>query len=108
MNRWGALARRHWSEHRPSQYAQIPDPEVFFAAMGERIGAEVHSLARSLAGEDRPGEGYLAKVRRLNTAMVLAREQVLREVLPPSETDDIDDEDVACDGGDSDGDQPRT
>ena len=88
MNRWGRMAREHWQQQRPHQYAQIPDPDVFFARLGDHLSAEINTLALAMAGDDRPGEGYLAKVGRLRTARASAQEQVLRETLPPTEADD--------------------
>jgi hypothetical protein len=90
MNRWGRMAREHWQQHRPSQYAQIPDLEAFFGRLGDHISAEMSALALATAGDDRPGEGFLGKVRRLGTARITAQEQILREILPPSEADDAD------------------
>jgi hypothetical protein len=87
MNRWGRMAREHWQQHRPGQYAEMTDPEAFFTGLGEHISAEINSLALALAGDDRPGEGYLDKVGRLRMARLTAQEQVLRETLPPTEAD---------------------
>jgi hypothetical protein len=87
MNRWGRKAREHWQQHRPGQYGQIPDPQAFFTRLGEDVSAEINSLALALAGDDRPGEGYLDKVGRLRTARLTAQEHVLREMLLPAEAD---------------------
>ena len=39
MNRYGAMARRHWERWLPGQYAVIEDPGGFFAALGEEAAA---------------------------------------------------------------------
>lgn len=86
MNRYGRRALRHWQQHLPTQYAQITDPQKFFATMGETLAEQIEDLAEDLAGPDRPGEGYLAKLGRLNMARTNAEDQVLRETLPEPET----------------------
>jgi len=85
MNQYGAQARRYWQEHLPGRYAQIEDPEAFFADLGEEMAEQVVELTHSIAGPDRPGEGFLGKVGRLNMARLSAEEQVMREMLPASD-----------------------
>lgn len=92
MNRWGTLARDHWAEHRPAAYAAITDPDEHFTRLGEHISREITQLQLSMAGDDQPGEGFWGKVSRLQTARTLATEQILRELLPPSEADDAEDQ----------------
>ena len=62
-----------------------------------RTGAALHlsaaELAELLAGDDPPGEGYLAKTRRLTAARLQAQEIISGEYGPPvSEDADADDE----------------
>jgi hypothetical protein len=91
------MAMRHWRTHLPERFAQLNEPETFFAEMGERAAAQVEELQVSLAGKDTPGEEYLAKVGRLTNARMRAEEIVLREevLLAPPETaeEDYTDED---------------
>lgn len=86
--RYGTQARAHWTRWRPTQLAQIPDPEGFFAELGEQVEQQVDQMASDLAGQDVPGESYLAKVGRLRMARFDAEAQVLRDLvlLPPEET----------------------
>ena len=77
MNRYGAMARRHWERWLPGQYAAAGDPDAFFAALGEEAAAQVDELAAELAGDARPGEGYLERVGRLASARARAEEIVL-------------------------------
>jgi hypothetical protein len=72
----------------PGRYAQIEDPEAFFTDLGEEMAEQVVELTDSIAGPDRPGEGYLGKVGRLNMARLSAEEQVMREMLPASDNED--------------------
>jgi hypothetical protein len=88
MNRYGALAERHWQTHLPTRYARIEDPARFFAELGEQIQDQITELKDTLAGDDRPGEGYLDKVGRLNAAEQMARERILAQTLPESENDE--------------------
>lgn len=86
-SRYGAQAQAHWTRWRPRQLAQIPDPEAFFADLGEQVEQLVDQVASDLAGQDVSGESYLAKVGRLRMARFDAEAQVLRDLvlLPPEE-----------------------
>jgi hypothetical protein len=84
---YGELARRQWEGCLPEIYQQIRDPGEFFAVLGEVITQRIDEHADYLAGDDPPGEGYLAKVARLTAALDHAKERVLSEylLLPPDE-----------------------
>ena len=86
-SRYATQARAHWTRWRPAQLAQIPDPETFFAELGEQVQTQVDQVASDQAGQDVPGESYLAKVGRLRMARFDAEAQVLRELvlLPPEQ-----------------------
>jgi hypothetical protein len=79
MNQYATMARDHWARWLPGRYAQIPDPDTFFASLGEEVAQQIGDLMMDLAGDDPPGEGYLAKVGRLNMARLQAEEMVLAE-----------------------------
>jgi hypothetical protein len=79
MNHYGTQAQQHWREWLPTRYSQIPDPMTFFTQLGLQVAEQVSQLSLHLAGEDTPGEGYLAKMGRLNSARMRAEEIVLRE-----------------------------
>ena len=58
-------------------------------APGVEVEAEIAEVAAALAGNDLPGEGFLAKLGRLNMARLQAEERVLSErVLVTPETPD--------------------
>lgn len=80
MNSYGMKARKHWEQWRPMQYSQLENPDNFFSELGEEISQRVAELSQALAGSDRPGEGFLAKVGRLNMARFDAEATVLREM----------------------------
>ena len=84
---YGELLRREWQGCLPGVCQQIRDPDAFFAVLGEVIAQRIDELADHLAGDDPPGEGYLAKVARLTAARDHAKEQVLSGYLlvPPDE-----------------------
>ena len=86
MNRYGVMARSHWARWLPQQYAAISDPDSFFSAIGQQATRQIDELATELAGDSRPGEGYLARAGRLAAARSQAEEIILpQQVLPPPE-----------------------
>jgi hypothetical protein len=91
MNRYGQMAREHWERWLPARYASIPDPTSFFSDLGIRAEQQIDALAASLAGDDVPGEGYLAKAGRLGEARHRAEQIVLAEEIllePEPEADE--------------------
>jgi len=95
MNGYGEMARQHWARWLPARYAAIDDPEAFFANLGNQAGERMRALAYELAGDDQPGEGYLAKVGRLGEARHRAEQIVLGEMIllepePGADEDDPD------------------
>jgi len=86
MNRYGAMAQSHWARWLPQRYATIKDPASFFSTLGEETARQIDELAMNLAGDDQPGESYLAKAGRLTAARSQAEEIILpQQVLPAPE-----------------------
>jgi broad specificity phosphatase PhoE len=83
VNRYGAVAMRYWVQWLPTAYAGISDPDAFFTELGEEVAGQVEELAERLAGEDRPGEGYLAPLSRLFTARAVAEEIIVPQRVKP-------------------------
>jgi hypothetical protein len=81
MNRYGLMAQKHWARWLPSRYALIEDPDSFFSDLGRLTAERIDSLALNLAGDDRPGEGYLGKAGRLGQTRHQAEEIVLAELI---------------------------
>ena len=77
MNYYGEMAREHWARWLPTRCAQIPDRDSFFSDLGSQAEARIDELA----GNDPPGEGYLAKADRLGQARRQAEEIVLTELV---------------------------
>jgi hypothetical protein len=100
MNKYGERAREHWKTHRPQEYATIPDPEEFFAQIGQEAERQIGQLQMKLAAEAaQPETTYPERVGLLNMAKLRAEEAVMAELLPPpenetgSEADEDDPED---------------
>ena len=92
MNRYGAMARSHWARWLPHRYATINDPDSFFSALGQETARQIDELTADLAGDDQPGEGYLAKAGRLAAARSQAEEIILpQQVLLPPEPETSED-----------------
>ena len=93
MNSYGAMARDHWTRWRPSQLAQITDPETFFTRLGETVEADIDQMATDLAGPDPAGEDYLKKLGRLRMSRFTAESIVLRDqvLLPPENPESLED-----------------
>jgi hypothetical protein len=81
VNQYGEMARRHWARWLPGRFAAIEDPEAFFTSLGEEAVERITALAWELAGDDIPGEGYLAKAGRLGEARHRAEQIVLTEMI---------------------------
>ena len=85
VNQYGEMARRHWARWLPDRFAAIQDPETYFTGLGDQAEVRIDALAWDLAGDDPPGEEYLAKAGRLGEARHRAEQIVLNEMilLPP-------------------------
>jgi hypothetical protein len=73
-------------------YAEIEVPDACWAAIGRQFAWQAGELTDDLAGDDRPGEGYLAKAERL-TATRYQAEEIIRHESGPLTSDDEDDGD---------------
>ena len=79
MNRYGLMAQRHWAQWLPQRYATISEPDSYFSTLGQEVTQQIEELTLELAGDDQPGEEYLAKAGRLTAARSRAEEIVLPE-----------------------------
>ncbi|MEN3308875.1 MAG: hypothetical protein V7603_5077 [Micromonosporaceae bacterium] len=89
MNQYGRRAQRYWQQSLPRQYDQIPDPETFFAQMGETLATQIEDLAEKI--EQRtpatpPSQDFMANLGRINMARQEAEIEVFREMLPQPES----------------------
>lgn len=80
-NPYAASAAKHWRQNLPDRYAALRDPETFFNQLGQQAEEQIEALTEQLAGQDPPGEAYLAKVGRLTEARATAESTVLRELI---------------------------
>jgi hypothetical protein len=108
MNWYAVIARSYFARWLPQWYEQIDDPDSFFAALGEKVSRQVDEFADELAGDARPGEGYLAQAGRLFAARAQAAEIVLRErvFLPPEPADGDDPDEEEDDAPPRSGERP--
>ncbi|MFD7866055.1 hypothetical protein [Streptomyces sp. NPDC059783] len=81
MNHYGAQMMRHWQAEHHQAYGELREPTKYFTQLGEEIAEQVELRARSLAGVAPPGEGYLGRLQRLNTARLEAEGAIVREYL---------------------------
>ena len=79
MNRYGLMAQRHWAQWLPQRYATLSEPDSYFSTLGQEVAKQIEELTLELAGDDQPGEEYLAKAGRLTAARSRAEEIVLPE-----------------------------
>ena len=83
----------------PPWYAEIEDFDAWLAAVRRQLAGRVDELTDDLAGDDIPGEGYLAKAGRLTAARYQAGEVISHEYGPlASEDGDDGDDELAAAG----------
>lgn len=81
MNRYGILAREHWTTHAPSRVNQLENPDEFFTALGEQVSERVTSLTAILEQEHQPSPNYLDQVGRLTAIRQQAEEVALKDLV---------------------------
>jgi len=96
VNRYGLMAQRHWAQWLPRRCATISEPDSYFSTLGQEVAQQIEELTLELAGDDQPGEEYLAKAGRLTAARSRAEEIVLPQrvlLAPEPETsEDLEDD----------------
>jgi len=80
VNDFTTLAH-HWLESHPNPSAVTDDPERWAEQTGQAIFQRIHQLVEQLAPRI-PGEEYLDRLRRLNSAWQTATEVAIDEHLP--------------------------
>src|ERR1700683_2582909 len=93
------MAERHWAQWLPQRDATISEPDRYFSTLGQEVAQQIEELTLELAGDDQPGEEYLAKAGRLTAARSRAEEIVLPERVLPAPG-------AETSGGPEDGSQP--
>jgi hypothetical protein len=82
-----------WPWFGPPWYEQVDDLDAYLVAYWCALHLSAAELSELLAGDDPPGEGYLAKAARLTAARHQAEEIISHEYRPPEEDEDDGDED---------------
>ncbi|WP_157545937.1 hypothetical protein [Hamadaea tsunoensis] len=91
MNRYGALAMKHWREEFPNRFSQIEDPQRFFTELGAQVSTEIADLAAELAAQEPSSGTFLANLGNQRTSTSRAEEIVLAQrVYLTEETDESD------------------
>ena len=78
-----------WPWFGPPWYGEIEDPDAWLDAIRRQFARQAGELADDLAGDDRPGEGYLARAGRLTAARHQA-EEIIRHEYGPLTSDEED------------------
>jgi hypothetical protein len=73
------LGRAHGQDGTAARLLPLSVDGLILAALGEQIAGQIDELADEIAGDDPPGEGYLAKVGRLTAARWQAEEIVMHD-----------------------------
>jgi hypothetical protein len=79
-----------WPWFGPPWYEQVDDLDTYLAMYWCALHLSAAELAELLAGDDPPGEGYLAKVRRLIAARHQADDIIRHEYGPLTPEDEHD------------------
>jgi hypothetical protein len=82
----------------PPWYAEIEDFDAWLSEVRRHLAGCVDELTDELAGDDIPGEGYLAKAGRLTAARYQA-EEIINHVYGPLTPEDEDDGDETAPAG---------
>lgn len=81
MNKYAVLARTQWQRYAPTRLAALPDPNEFFARLGELVEAQVSELAEIVARTPSSGQTYLQRAAALATARRTAEEVVMAQLV---------------------------
>ena len=83
-----------WPWFGPPWYEQAGDLDAYLDAFRRALTLQAGELAGELAGDDQPGEGYLARAGRLIAARHQAEELIRHQYgpLPPDDEDDGDED----------------
>lgn len=88
MGRLAVIFEDHYKKHLPKAYAAIGDKETFFAEQEREADQQIEALTDALEGQTpEGGETFAEAMGRMTSARNNAESDVLRELLPPAETD---------------------
>lgn len=81
MNRYGAVAMKHWVEFLPLSYRGLTDPQGFFTTLGQEVEEAIAQRELELRHQITPTEDYPHMARAYWTCHLEAEQQVLREMV---------------------------
>lgn len=92
---WGELAREHWQRHLPDSYAELDDPDRFFAGIDEEATAYYLAMRDGMLDGINPNNGTIGWAEfldRIAWANQTARQIVQHELIyiPAEHSDDRD------------------
>ena len=93
-----------WPCLGPPWHEQVEDPDAYLTVFRRALSLRAGELAEELAGDDKPGEGYLTKAGRLTAARYQAEEIIRHECDPLTPEDEYDGDE--SDEPESDGERP--
>lgn len=85
MDSYAEQIRNHWRRRCPRRYAQIDDPDAFFAREAAAVARGVAELSERLLEPEPAHETYIERVRRLTRARRRAERIVMAARLPEAE-----------------------
>lgn len=91
MNQYGKMLQTQHRIARPSEHAQITDPERFFSEIGEQVQSEISEMRDRMLGSQQPGESLEDYRLRSYQALSAAAEIVLTDhylTIPESDEDE--------------------
>ena len=87
-----------WPWSGPPWHEQVEDPDAYLTVFRRALSLRAGELAEELAGDDQPGEGYLAKAGRLTAARYQAEEIIRHECDPLTPEDEYESDEPESDG----------
>lgn len=109
MNRYGALAMKHWQRWLPNSYRSLTNPIRFFETLGDQVEAQIADQTTTATSDLPPNEDYLAAVGEYNAIRHQVEEQILTEWVylePEPQTQDPDEPRETLTGMPTDPDHP--
>lgn len=96
-----ARIRRYYQDFLPTRTEQLEDPETFFRELAEQINTQVIEVTDRLSAQTiTPGEDYLIRVGKLNTAKTQAEElafgELVYSIAPETDEDSEEPEEPAA------------
>lgn len=80
MNHYGHKARGYWQANAPSRYAELDDPDRYFADLGEQALMQIEQISQHLEADLPPEMPYLERVGQLRAIQRQAEEIAMADL----------------------------